>query len=514
MGRGADASRPVRSVSSVGMIVRILLLGLVNALVIASLPRMLDKPDYFMLIAAIVALLAIDVIYISPRRWIPLKYLVPGTLFLLVFLVYPIVNTVYLSTTNYSTGNIGSRSDAIAQIERTSVSASADAPRYDLQILAQGNERGDLAFLLTDAEGNYFLGTPDGLEAVPADDIVEDGRRDTVDGYVALNLGEANDRQGEIDSLVVPTEGGAVDNEGFTEARVPVQTRTYDAATDTIVDLDGTVYAEQGGYFVSDGGSRLLPGWRVNIGLDNYSDIFTDSRIRQPMLRVLLWTITFSLLSVITTFAAGLLLAMVFHAPLKGKRLYRGLIVVPYAVPSFMTALVWKGMFNQQFGVINKWLGTNIAWLDGRWTIFVSILIVNLWLGYPYMFLVTTGALQGIPDDYIEAAKVDGASGFKAFRKVTFPLLLIAVAPLLIASFAFNFNNFNLIYLLNEGGPPVPGSRAGRSDILISYTFKLAFGSGDRDFGFAAAVSVLIFIVVAGISAFSFRFTKRFEEMA
>jgi ABC-type sugar transport system permease subunit len=130
------------------------------------------------------------------------------------------------------------------------------------------------------------------------------------------------------------------------------------------------------------------------------------------------------------------------------------------------------------------------------------------------MFLVCSGALSSIPEDLTEAAKVDGANGPMRFRRITFPLLLISVAPLLIASFAFNFNNFNLIYLLTEGRPPVPGSIAGRTDILISYTYKLAFAGGSgADYGFASAVSFIIFILVAGISAFSFKFTKTFEEI-
>jgi ABC-type sugar transport system permease subunit len=128
------------------------------------------------------------------------------------------------------------------------------------------------------------------------------------------------------------------------------------------------------------------------------------------------------------------------------------------------------------------------------------------------MFLVCTGALQSIPSDLTEAAAVDGATGLAAFRRITFPLLLVAVAPLLIASFAFNFNNFNIIYLLTEGRPPIPGSDAGRTDILISYTYKLAFAGGrGADYGFASAVSFIIFLLVAGISAYSFRFTKAFE---
>jgi arabinogalactan oligomer/maltooligosaccharide transport system permease protein len=199
---------------------------------------------------------------------------------------------------------------------------------------------------------------------------------------------------------------------------------------------------------------------------------------------------------------------------MKGRRIYRSLIIIPYALPSFMTALVWRGMFNQSFGVINRWLGINAAWLDGQWLPYLSILIVNLWLGYPYMWLVCTGALQSIPTDLNEAAFVDGATGAHAFRRITFPLLMTAIAPLLIASFAFNFNNFNIIYLLTEGKPPISGSDAGRTDILISYTYKLAFAGGrGADYGFASAVSFIIFILIAAISAFSFRYTKAFEEL-
>jgi arabinogalactan oligomer / maltooligosaccharide transport system permease protein len=111
---------------------------------------------------------------------------------------------------------------------------------------------------------------------------------------------------------------------------------------------------------------------------------------------------------------------------MRGRRFYRSLIIIPYAIPSFMTALVWRGMLNQQFGVINRWLGTNLPWLDGHWLPYVSILIVNTWLGYPYMFLVCSGALQSIPDDLTEAAKVDGASGPMRFRLITLPLLLVS----------------------------------------------------------------------------------------
>ncbi len=133
------------------------------------------------------------------------------------------------------------------------------------------------------------------------------------------------------------------------------------------------------------------------------------------------------------------------------------------------------------------------------------------------MFLISTGALQAIPAELNEAAFVDGATPRQAFRRVTFPLLLVSLAPLLIASFAFNFNNFNIIFLLNQGGPPIEGAQtpAGHTDILISYTYRLAFESGSgQDFGFASAIAILIFIMVATISAISFRRSRALEELA
>ena len=506
--------------ASSGMIVKIVLLGMLNALVLAGLPTLLDKPDYPIAIASIAALVVIDVVYLS-KRFIPAKYLVPGTLFLLVFALYPILYLVYISTTNFGTGNNLTKDQAIERIVENSIGATDDAIRYDLQILAVGDgaadrATGELAFLLTDPDGARFLGTADGLTPLSESDIIEDGRRETVDGYVALNAGAANDRAGEISAFVVSSPIGEIDNDGFGNAFAKVQTRQYDPATDTLIDVaTDTTYTVEGGYFTDADGGRLLPGWRANVGTDNYERLFNDEGTRTAFLRVFVWTILFSLFSVLLSFGLGLLLALVFNdVRMKGRRLYRSLIIIPYAIPSFMTALVWKGMLNQQFGVINRWLGTNLAWLDGDWLPYMSILLVNTWLGYPYMFLVCSGALQSIPTDLQEAASVDGASGLKRFRAITFPLLLVAVAPLLVASFAFNFNNFNLIFLLTEGRPPVQGSDAGRTDILISFVYKLAFGGGRGvDYGFASALSLVIFMMVAGISAFSFRFTKSFEDL-
>jgi arabinogalactan oligomer/maltooligosaccharide transport system permease protein len=143
----------------------------------------------------------------------------------------------------------------------------------------------------------------------------------------------------------------------------------------------------------------------------------------------------------------------------------------------------------------------------------LSLILVNLWLGYPYMFLVSTGALQSIPTELREAALVDGANGWKAFRKVTFPLLLVSVSPLLIASFAFNFNNFTIVWLLTNGSPRDVRESAGSTDILLSWVYRVALDASPQRQALAAALSVLIFLIVAIISAVGFKYTKAYEEV-
>ena len=202
---------------------------------------------------------------------------------------------------------------------------------------------------------------------------------------------------------------------------------------------------------------------------------------------------------------------------MRGRKFYRVLIILPYAIPSFLSALVWAGMMNESFGFINQVIfgGAEIPWLTDPTLAKVSILIVNLWLGFPYMFLVCTGALQAIPEDITEAATVDGARPWAIFRLIKLPLLLVTLTPLLIASFAFNFNNFNLIYLLTNGGPrdanaPIP---VGFTDILISMVYKVAFTGQTRDYGLASAFAIIIFIIVAVIAIVSFRKTKALEDL-
>jgi len=279
------------------------------------------------------------------------------------------------------------------------------------------------------------------------------------------------------------------------------------------------VYADTGeGAFTAESGEQLMPGWQVFVGFDNFVRALTDTAIRGPLVAVTIWTFVFAIISVASTFFLGLLLALVFNDKrMRFRNGYRIMLILPYAFPAFLSALIWAGMMNESFGFINQVLlgGAEIPWLTDPWLAKVSVLIVNLWLGFPYMFLVCMGALQGIPEDVNEAAVVDGANPWQIFRRIKLPLLLVTVAPLLIASFAFNFNNFNLIYMLTNGGPRFPDVSipVGHTDILISMVYKVAFTGQNRDYGLASAFTILIFIVVSAIAVISFRKTKALEEL-
>ncbi len=176
-------------------------------------------------------------------------------------------------------------------------------------------------------------------------------------------------------------------------------------------------------------------------------------------------------------------------------------------------------MLNSEFGVINDlfFFGATINWLGDPMLARFAVLWVNLWLSYPYWFLVCTGALQALPSDTLEAAQIDGAGRFRRFRSIMMPLLLVSTAPLAIASFAFNFNNFTLVYMLTNGGPNFAGSssRLGATDLLISAIYKVSgVAGGAADYGLASALSIIVFIVIGVISALAFRQTRKLEEIS
>lgn len=510
---------PRRSWFTLGTILKLLLLGAVNAIVLAGLPTMLEQKWWVGIIIVGLSTILIDYAYLS-KRAIPLKYLVPGTIFALAFQVVPVLYSGYIAFTNFSTDHRLSEEQVVEQLS-SRISSVPGSARFGLTILGADEGAGDIAFLLTDDAGDQYLGTAEGLEPLAPDRVTvdENGKVSAVDGYTVLAIRQIADRQQEIlDQFEVPTDQGIIRAATVTTAAIYERLYVYDEAAGTLTNSETeTVYRPVEGRFVSAAGEGLDPGWVVPVGFDNFVRIFTSESIRGPFIRVFVWNYVFAVLSVVITFALGLVLALALNHPtMRGKRTYRSLLIIPYALPSFMTALIWAGMFNQDYGIINQILSADIPWLRDPTMAKVSVLLVNLWLGFPYMFLISTGALQSIPGELKEAAFVDGATPRQAFRRVVFPLLMVALAPLLIASFAFNFNNFNIIYLLNGGGPPIVGAQtpAGHTDILISYTYRLAFESGrGADWGFASAIAIIIFVMVASISAFSFRRTRALEEV-
>lgn len=272
----------------------------------------------------------------------------------------------------------------------------------------------------------------------------------------------------------------------------------------------------EAGRYENENGEQIGFGFRTWTGMDNYKRIVKDERVKGPFIKIFIWTIIFSAASVLLTFALGMVLAVLLEwESLKGRKIYRTLLILPYAVPAFLSILVFKGMFNQEAGAINEVLSSlfNIKpeWITDPKLAKAMVLIVNVWLGYPYMMLISTGVLQSIPKQIYEASSIDGSNTIHDFFKLTLPLIITPLAPLLIASFAFNFNNFNLIFLLTQGGPKMVNSTgvAGETDILVTYTFNLAFMDSGNNYGLACAIATILFAIVGTLAWINLKMTNK-----
>jgi arabinogalactan oligomer/maltooligosaccharide transport system permease protein len=503
-------------------VAKIVLLGFVDALAVYVLMMLFLSQSWGALAVSSAVVLAINWIYLR-KGGLPAKYLAPGVLFLLVFQVFVVLFSGYIAFTNYGDGHNSTKDDAIAAIQLTAQKRVPDSPAYKAAVLTKGS---DFYLLFTDPDGKASIGsTGTPLNEVPDAGTDSTGKANSVDGYRTLNFQEIVANQQEILAITVPVSDDPADGTLRTadgsSAYEFKPALTYDAAADTFTDTDtGAVFRDNGkGAFADGNGQTLTTGWKIDVGMDNFARAFTDPSLRGPLLGVILWTFTFAVASVALTFALGLFLAITFNREdLRGKKVYRILMILPYAFPAFLSGLVWSGILNPQFGWLNQTLlgGATIGWLTDPVLAKISVLVVNLWLGFPYMFLVCTGALQSLPTELDEAARMDGAGPWRVFRSIKLPLLLVSIAPLLISSFAFNFNNFNVIYMLTGGGPRFADTDRdiGATDILITLVYKVAFGQGTgRDYGLASALAIIIFIIVATVSAISFKQTKALEDV-
>ena len=261
------------------------------------------------------------------------------------------------------------------------------------------------------------------------------------------------------------------------------------------------------------------PIYTVWTGFDNYVKILTDFDLvtetagsKSVNYANFYYTLGFTIVWTISNVAIGtglgLFLALLLNTKgLALRPVYRVLLVLPWAMPNYITALIWKGMFHQQFGVVNQIVQifgiAPIAWFDSPTTSFFTVLATNGWLSFPFMMVVSLGALQSIPGDLYEAAKVDGASRFQQFLSITLPSLKPALVPSVILSVVWTFNMFNIIYLVSQGQP------GGATEILVTQSYKLAFEQ--YQYGYAAAYATVIFGILLIYGVWQNRVTKAYE---
>jgi len=470
-------------------------------------------------VVSVAILIGVNIVYFR-RGGLPAKYLVPGLIFLAIFQLFVIGFTVFVSFTNYGFGHNLDKPAAEQQLLTNSVTRVPGSAAYPVSVLSK---QSTLYLLATSPSGDALLGSATQPLAPAPDATFDAGKAVSVPGYQTLTLRDLLAQQKAVTNLAVPLSGdvndGVLKTADGRRAYVYKSSLVFSADGDSVTDSStGTVYTDNGeGNFEAPDGTKLVPGWKANVGFSNYVTAL-GSTGQGDIIGVIAWTFVFAFFSVLLSFTLGTFLALVFNDPrMRGRRIYRLVMILPYAFPIFLSGLVWSGMLNTQFGFVNQVLfgGDAIPWLTNPQLARVSTVLVSVWFGFPYFFLVSTGALQAIPEDIQQAAIVDGASPWRLFRHINLPLLLVATSPLLIAAFAYSFNDFSTIFMLTGGGPSNPSSpiNAGATDILITVVYKLAFVGGSKDYGLASAFSAIIFMIVSVISIVLFRRTKSLEEI-
>ncbi len=413
-------------------------------------------------------------------------------------MILPLVYTVYISFTKYSSTNLLSFDRSLGLLlQDTFTKEGASAYKYKLHLQNDGKY---IMYLEGDKDATQRL-VSEPFSLTPNERISADA-----EPVKMTALPEGEEVQGKIltiadinrGKLLVPLRGlkfelpdeTLVALTGLT--KYTARERVWKVNDDGSLTsrLDGTVVRPDytKGLFVNEKGEKVGVGFRTGNGFGNYLQIFTDPRILKPFMRIFVWTLAFAFLSTLLTFSVGIFLAVMLEQPeLKFRRLYRTLFILPYAVPAVLSILILKGLFNQEFGAVNELLrglfGFAPEWETDPWGARTMVLLVNTWLGYPYMMLIATGMLQAIPSGIYEASAIDGSNARIDFFKLTLPLVVPPMIPILIFTFSFNFNNFNLIYLLTKGGPQMVGGAGGETDLLVNYTYKLAFLDSGTNFG-------------------------------
>jgi maltose/maltodextrin transport system permease protein len=444
------------------------------------------------------------------------RYLFPGLAGMAVFVVFPLLYTAQIGFTNYSSTHLLSFERARAYLLDQSTPDESKLMNYTVH--AAGSEfRLRLVPAGTQADTRSFVTPPLALHGdKPVKTALLPEAHETLGP--PLSLAELIRHRDALMRLTLQLPDGTELQYAGLHEFAPLQPVWIEQPDGAIHQREtGAVYHpnHDTGFYQNAAGETLQPGFKVGVGLANYARMVGDAEFRGPFLSIFVWTVVFSALTVLFTLAIGMSLAVLLNwEALQFKSVYRVLLFLPYAVPSFISILVFKGLFNQNFGEINAILdalfGLRPAWFADPLLAKAMILIVNTWLGYPYIMVLCSGLLKAIPSDLYEASAIAGASPWVNFTKITAPLVIRPLAPLLVAVFAFNFNNLVLITLLTKGRPDFLNTKvpAGTTDILVSYTYRIAFQDSGQNFGLAAAISTLIFVMVAALSLLNLRLAR------
>lgn len=457
------------------------------------------------------AALAISVVvYLTPRLY-AWRYVLPSAIAVVTFVAVPIGYSFGISFTNYSSSHLLSFERATqVVVARTNASDVA----FDFVLHAAGGRH---RFAFTGEDGARFVSGPVALGG-PVRVPLRAAQGEAEAAGEPLTLKDIVALQAELREVVAVLPDGTELRQTNLRRFIAMRPAFTQNPDGTLTDTaDGSILRadHDTGYWRRAGGAPLEPGFRAYIGGQNYRSVFTDRRFLQPLLRVFAWTVVFAVLNTLFTFGIGVVLAALLNwDALRYRNVYRTMLFLPYAVPAFISIPIFRGLFNENLGEINLILGqlfgVQPGWFSDPNLARGMMLLVNTWLGYPYMMVLCMGLIKAIPPELYEASAIDGAGPLANFFHLTVPLIARPIAPLLIASFAFNFNNLALVELLTEGVPDFLDTEvpAGATDLLVSYTYRIAFRDSGQHYALACAISTIIFVIVAVLAVVNLRLFK------
>jgi len=487
--------------------------ALLGALALVALLHAAKAGGWAMALLALTALTTWVYLSARGRAW---RWIAPGALAALLFIAFPMLYTLGISFTNYSGEHLLGFERATAELlARTHGDGRSFA--FTLETVDEAHVR-----LLVDDEAGGRWRSESLATTAPSLSRVALQPTDDAAPWPALDLKRHLALMPTLRQTVAMLPDGT-ELRLLSLRRLAALQPSYrldesDPQAPRLIDTrDGQALSADlsTGFWRRTDGTPLAPGFRVVVGTENYARILTDARFFEPFARVFAWTVAFAGLNTLLTFGIGLLLAVALNwDALRGKAIYRMALFLPYAVPAFISIPVFRGLFNENLGEINALLDLFFSvrprWFSDAGLARGMVLIVNTWLGYPYMMILCMGLIKAIPAELYEASALAGCGPWANLTRITLPLIARPIAPLLVASFAANFNNLTLIALLTEGAPDYLDTQVpvGATDLLASYAWRIAFSDAGQHYALACAIASLVFVIVAGLAMLNLRLFK------